>query len=283
MSSNTNTQQLEGKVDKNTFVKWFLTTDEKWTHAVDFRRLIPMDKRLVVKFKNKIAVTITVEEDDRSYDVTNTRRSFITASEREYEEEHEAECNICMHSATQSANTLRLQCGRCTFNICLSCQRKIVEKKGWLQCPACKNTLWGQKWFVDLINKGQIDQSFECKPNNVFIQNFDEEMHLQRWMKVKRNLLELVSMFPEFRNVPLDPFVDYVMSDSYDTVSQMCDLKKGEELKESAILIYKTLTTLYPRFQRKVKRPIRFRKPEPDRFEPQTVDDILNLAQRIFS
>jgi hypothetical protein len=275
MSSNTNTSQL---VDKNTFIRWFLTNDEPWTALVDKRTLIPKANHLHCFFKNGISITIRMDTDQHS--ITDNRRMLTDIGERKIEHGLETECNICLTSAEWSLNSVRVKCG-CTFDMCLPCQRKIIEKKGYLQCPVCKRYIWGQDWFLVLVKGGMVNSTFECPPNNVFLQHFDEEINLQRWNKITRTTTQVVSMMCVPENEK-EAFIDFVMGQEYDNMCKLV-LSTKDSKKERAQVIenIRMVTRLYVDFQRKKKPPVRFRKPEPERFEPKNDSDILNLAQRI--
>lgn len=277
MSQNIN--QLEGEVAKNIFVRWWLTNDEPWTaEFLDERMFEKPSKSLRMRFKNGTSIGIIIE-DSEHFNITNMRRMLIDCATKDMSAGCEAECNICLEAPEVSLESVRLRCS-CTFSMCLKCERKIVEKKGHLSCPHCKRTLWGQNWWLSLHKDGVIDDTFECPPNNVFIQHFDEEIELQRWEKTRRNLEFVVSMM----NLPKkkgERFIEYMLGRYYDTLSVLLisAIKPGNVngLKEVA----DTVNRLLIEFMRKVERPVRFRKPEPDRFEPKTHDDVLNLAQRL--
>jgi hypothetical protein len=284
MSSNTNaTQQLEGKVDKNTFVRWILTTDEPWTALVDTRRIVPKAQHVHVHFKNELGVSIDIIEKD-DYDITNTRRMLIDAGERQVNPGYESECNICLTSPECSIESVRLKCGQCTFTMCSPCQRQIVEKKGYLQCPVCKKYMWGQDWFVSMINDGVIDSDFECPPNNVFIMHFDETMALQRWKKIRRSLEGCMG---EFKGIPANKvgaFIDFAMAQAYDDMVKMViNMKKAITSETQLREDIERIARLYTIFKLKTKPPVRFRPPEPERFEPKDMNDVMNLAQRILN
>ena len=277
MSQNIN--QLEGEVAKNVFVRWWLTNDEPWTKEfLDERMFEKASKSLRVRFKNGTSLGIPLE-DSETFNITNMRRMITDCANRDMTTGCESECNICMEAPKVSIESVRLRCS-CTFTMCIKCERKIVEKKGYLSCPACKRRLWGQNWWLALVIDEVIDDTFECPPNNVFIQQFDEEIELQRWNKTRRNLEATVRAM----NLPkkkAEQFVDYMLAQHYDTLKVlMVDALQPDNvngLQEVA----DTLNRLLIDFMRKVERPVRFRKPEPDRFEPKTHDDVLNLAHRI--
>jgi hypothetical protein len=284
MSSNTNaTQQLEGRVDKNTFVRWILTNNEPWTALVETRRLVPKAQHVHVHFKNALGVSIDIIEKD-DYDITNSRRTLIDAAERQVNPGYESECNICLTSPECSIESVRLKCGQCTFTMCSPCQRQIVEKKGYLQCPVCKKYMWGQEWFLQMHNEGVIDSGFECPPNNVFIMHFDEEMALQRWNKIRRSLGDYLELLPNIAVKSRGAFVDFAMAQAYDDMVKMVINMKKATISDTQIREdIERIARLYAIFKLKRKPPVLFRPPEPDRFEPKDMNDVMNLAQRILN
>lgn len=82
MSSNTNTQQLEGRVDKNAMMHWFLTNREVWTIGVESRKFLPKTQMLEAKFRKGGGVDgggINISMKNEVFNITEWRKRIIKA------------------------------------------------------------------------------------------------------------------------------------------------------------------------------------------------------------
>jgi hypothetical protein len=169
-----------GRVDKNTLVRWFLTTDEPWTKNLKSRRLDARSNTLALIFANGLDANIEMQTKSMNFNIDDIRRVISGLVERD--SNNEAECNVCNHEIRRDGKQ-HLACRRCTFQLCGDCQRKMVAQYGYCECPGCRDMTFGERWYKAFCddNKHIIPTSQMVKANTHWMQMFEETLALTRW------------------------------------------------------------------------------------------------------
>jgi hypothetical protein len=284
----TNTMNgITGLVNKNTLVRWFLTNDEPWTTHLASRTLNAKANELCTKFNNGASVNLRMK-DSIEFDIVHIRRKMEVTST---EDRSALECGVCMETRDAGIPHMSFACQVCNFQTCYACQIKTVERKGFLQCPGCRHKMWGQDWFVDVLER-EADHlvGFTLPQDHVFIQHFHEERELSMWARTRVHLLEFLK--DDLRTPPeiIEPFADLIMGQAYElcktTIVPSRETTPEQYLKNMMRLIEKvdTIKTTWEKeaLQGKPHTPPIYRKPTPERFRPYDADDMYALAKRVF-
>jgi hypothetical protein len=280
----TNTMNgIQGSVDKNTLVRWFLTNDEPWTKQTIKRTIVAKSNELSVHFHNGASVNLRMR-DSCQFDITRIR--FKMEKTAEEEGKAEEECGVCFSTLNQGLNGTRFSCQQCAFSSCFACQEKIVAEKGFLQCPGCRYVMWSQEWFVDVVEKGaETLKGFKLPPNHVFLQHFREEHALSIWSRTRANVAEFLKTDFETPAHRIETFTDFVMSHAFvlfkDNLVPTPEVSDKQYAKNFLMLV-KTTCDLQKQFVRDPTKQGKHKKPTPERFKPYDARDLEALAKKVF-
>jgi len=169
-----------GRVDRNTLVRWFLTTDEPWTKNLKSRRLDARSTTLAIVFEHGLDVNIELQNKSKDFNIDDVRRVISGLVERDCD--REMECNVCNHAVHKDGRQ-SMACRRCTFQLCGDCQRKMVVQHGYCECPGCRDMTFGESWYKAFCddNKHIFPKAKVLKANEHWIQMYDESLALTRW------------------------------------------------------------------------------------------------------
>jgi hypothetical protein len=280
----TNTMNgMQGTVDKNTLVRWFLTNDEPWTKQTIKRVIIAKSNELSAHFHNGACVNLRMR-DSIEFDITCIR--FKLEKTAEEEKSGEEECGVCFTSLNQGLNGTRFACQQCTFSSCYACQENIVAEKGFLQCPGCRYLMWCQQWFVEVLEQeADALKGFKLPPNHVFLHQFKEEHALSIWSRTRAHVVEFLKTDFETPAHRIETFTDFVMSHAF--VLFKNNLVPTPEVSDKQfaknfMMLFNTTVDLQKQFVRDPTKRGTHKKPTPERFKPYDPSDLEALAKKVF-
>jgi hypothetical protein len=177
--SKSTSNTTHGMVSKNAMVRWFLTNDEPWTKKIKARQLNAKASTLVVVYQNGLDSLIELTAlNGGQFSIDDTRRVIEGLIDRDGNTE--SECGVCNHEL-KDHNSECVACSRCTFQTCGCCQRKMMAKHGYVECPGCRSMLLGASWYKKFFEQVAVEEGERLKANKHWVRYYEEVIALSRW------------------------------------------------------------------------------------------------------